>query len=155
MGDRNDQLTWRKCNFGKERRKIRLHFAHFFLQMRMMASLLHLCVASITILPSVSQPPTIEWYDILQQSHTTACIPEGSDCRGLPPRFPRDTDNIIPAHNLGRLPRESFDPLRMKRNPGVCCGFCSCNYGCIKHGSCCLSLYESLSHGRMSTENTK
>ena len=119
--------------------------------------LLHILVlVCIMIPPRLSQPTTYEMYNILQMSHETACISEDSECfRGIDPPLPRETNHSLPTNSPGRLPREIIDPMGMKRSPRICCGFCSCDPDCMKHGSCCLSWYESLSQGRILTKNTR
>ena len=129
-------------------------------QMRMMIFLPNLLLAIVSIQPSVPQPhdplPS-NWFSILKHLHSTACIPVGYEC--TPPHdgtFPWDTGESFPSQRLVRRPREVFEhPLAVKRNPGVCCGFCSCETDCLNHASCCLSMYESLSHARRETSKTK
>ena len=130
----------------------------------MFYSLAYVCILISS--KTLSQPATWEWYDILARAQEHACIPEHSECYkgfGLPiPRqsstpLPRQTNHSLPANNGVKHPRglDVVNPLNMKRYPRICCGFCSCDSYCRKHGSCCLSSYESLAHGRILTKNSR
>ena len=89
-------------------------------------------------------------FEILINTHHDACLDNESECPRSAPRFPREAGNS-PEEILSQPQGEP----ELKSVPKLCCGYCICSLDCHKYGSCCLSMYENLGHGRTSIENTR
>ena len=157
-----------KCIYNDHSFNSSVSFLHLILvcrfQMRMIFLLPTLLLAFVPIKSSSPQSPSFNegWFPVLKYSHNTACIPKNSKCALQDQiRFPRDTrKRFQERHKRGifgpeRHTRGIFDPLPVQRNPGFCCGYCSCETDCFKYGSCCLWMYESLSHARKESSGSK